>query len=97
VIAAIAGECDPLTLRYLAPGVDRDALPRWSPDSAKIAFNSPPGCGARPAHDPGASASMGDLGGGRGHWQRAPDLARHQRCKRNGAGYGVAGQAISAP
>ena len=57
------------TLRYLAPGVDRGALPRWSPDGAKTAFIRRPGAERGLPIIPGASASLGDLGGGCGYRQ----------------------------
>jgi dipeptidyl aminopeptidase/acylaminoacyl peptidase/chorismate mutase len=41
------------TIRYIAPGVDRDHTPRWSPDGRQIAFIRQPGRGGDPP-PPGA-------------------------------------------
>jgi dipeptidyl aminopeptidase/acylaminoacyl peptidase len=66
------------TIRYLAPSVDRDALPRWSPDGRQVAFVRSPGGTAGPAPAGGAALAPwaiwladAETGEGREVW-RAP-------------------------
>ncbi len=89
------------SLRWMAPGVDRDASPRWSPDGKKIAFvRTAGGAGGGNVFSPAAGTGFGIwvadpvTGAGKMLWHSQPGIAGRLRRPTAGEYFFYAGSQI---